>query len=89
MLALAARRLERNGFDVSTAPDGEKAKRACTCGAIDLDMQEQTLELKAAAVIWATGWRPYDAAKIQPYGYGRFANVVTSVEFEPGPWLAR
>ena len=33
-------------------------------------------------MIFATGWRPYDAAKIQPYGYGRFADVVTSVEFE-------
>ena len=30
----------------------------------------------------ATGWKPYDAAKIQPYGYGRFSNVITSVEFE-------
>jgi len=34
------------------------------------------------AVVWATGWKPYDAAKIQPYGYGRFKNVITSVEFE-------
>jgi quinone-modifying oxidoreductase subunit QmoA len=33
-------------------------------------------------VIWATGWRPYDANKIQPYGYDRFANVITSLEFE-------
>jgi len=62
--------------------DAEKAKAACQYGAIDLAMQEQTLTLPAAAVIWATGWKPYDAAKIQPYGYGRFANVVTSVEFE-------
>jgi quinone-modifying oxidoreductase subunit QmoA len=63
-------------------PDAEKARLACKCGAIDLGMKEQTLTLKAAAVIWATGWQPYDAAKIQPYGYGRFPNVVTSVEFE-------
>jgi quinone-modifying oxidoreductase subunit QmoA len=34
------------------------------------------------AIIWATGWKPYDAGKIQPYGYDRFANVITSVEFE-------
>jgi quinone-modifying oxidoreductase subunit QmoA len=33
-------------------------------------------------VVWATGWKPYDAAKIQPYGYDRIANVITSVEFE-------
>jgi quinone-modifying oxidoreductase subunit QmoA len=63
-------------------PEGEKAKAACKVGAVDLGMQEETVELKVGSVIWATGWRPYDAAKIQPYGYGRIPNVVTSLEFE-------
>ncbi|MEJ2456146.1 MAG: FAD-dependent oxidoreductase [Candidatus Thiodiazotropha sp.] len=62
--------------------DAQKAKEACKVNAIDLDMQEETIEFKAGAVIWATGWRPYDANKIQPYGYDRIANVITSVEFE-------
>jgi quinone-modifying oxidoreductase subunit QmoA len=63
-------------------PEAEKAKAACKYNAIDLGMKEETIQLKAGAVIWATGWKPYDAAKIQPYGYDRFANVITSVEFE-------
>jgi quinone-modifying oxidoreductase subunit QmoA len=63
-------------------PEGEKAKAACKVGAVDLGMQEETVEIKVGAVIWATGWKPYDAAKIQPYGYDRFANVITSLEFE-------
>ncbi len=63
-------------------PEAEKAKAACKVGAVDLDMTEQTLTLNVGAVIWATGWKPYDAALIQPYGYGRFANVLTSLEFE-------
>ncbi|PKO62317.1 MAG: heterodisulfide reductase subunit A [Betaproteobacteria bacterium HGW-Betaproteobacteria-18] len=62
--------------------EANKAKAACKVDAIDLAMQEETVELAVGAVIWATGWKPYDAAKIQPYGYGRFPNVVTSVEFE-------
>ncbi len=62
--------------------DADKALAACKAGAIDLAMQEQTVELSVGAVVWATGWKPYDAAKIQPYGYGRFPNVITSVEFE-------
>ncbi|MET0090268.1 MAG: FAD-dependent oxidoreductase [Candidatus Thiodiazotropha sp.] len=62
--------------------DAQKAKDACKVNAIDLDMQEETIEFKAGAVIWATGWKPYDANKIQPYGYDRIANVITSVEFE-------
>ena len=62
--------------------EAQKAKDACKYDAIDLDMQEETIEFKAGAVIWATGWQPYDANKIQPYGYDRYANVITSVEFE-------
>ncbi len=62
--------------------DAQKAKAACKVGAIDLAMQEETVTLSVGAVVWATGWKPYDAAKIQPYGYGRFPNVITSVEFE-------
>jgi len=62
--------------------DADKAKAACKYGAIDLDMKEESIQFKAGAVIWATGWKPYDAAKIQPYGYGRYSNVITSVEFE-------
>ena len=63
-------------------PDGEAAKAACKVNAVDLEMQPETIEIKVGSVVWATGWRPYDAARIQPYGYDRFANVITSVEFE-------
>ena len=62
--------------------DAERARDACRYDAIDLDMQEETLTLPAAAVVWATGWRPYDAARIQPYGYDRIPDVITSVELE-------
>ncbi len=63
-------------------PDAAAAKAACPAGAVDLDMTESEIELRVGSIVWATGWKPYDAAKIQPYGYGRFADVVTSVEFE-------
>jgi quinone-modifying oxidoreductase subunit QmoA len=66
---------------VATA-DGEAAKSACKYGAVDLGMKEASVQLNVGAVVWATGWRPFDANKIQPYGYDRYANVITSVEFE-------
>ncbi len=66
---------------VGTA-DGEAAKAACKFGAVDLGMQEENIEIKVGSVVWATGWRPYDANKIQPYGYDRYDNVITSLEFE-------
>ena len=62
--------------------DADAARSACKYDAIDLDMQPETVELTVGAVIWATGWKPYDAAKIQPYGYDRYPNVITSLEFE-------
>ncbi|WP_428622685.1 CoB--CoM heterodisulfide reductase iron-sulfur subunit A family protein [Sedimenticola sp.] len=62
--------------------EAEKAKAACKVNAVDLEMQEETVSFKAGAVVWATGWQPYDANKIQPYGYDRFQNVITNVEFE-------
>jgi quinone-modifying oxidoreductase subunit QmoA len=62
--------------------DAQKAKDACKYGAIDLEMQEEELTIPCGAVIFATGWKPFDANKIQPYGYDLIANVVTNVEFE-------
>jgi len=62
--------------------DADKAKAACKYDAIDLDMQETSTTITVGAIIWATGWRPFDANKIQPYGYDRYPNVITSVEFE-------
>ena len=66
---------------VGTA-DAERARTACRYDAIDLDMSEQRIDVAAGAIIWATGWRPYDAARIQPYAYAEIPDVVTSVELE-------
>ena len=62
--------------------DGQRAKKACKYDAVDLEMKEELVEMKFGSVIWATGWKPYDASKIQPYGYDRYDNVITSIEFE-------
>ncbi len=67
---------------IAGTAEGEKAKAACKYDAVDLGMQEEAVQLNVGAIVWATGWRPYDAAKIQPYGYDRIANVISSVEFE-------
>ena len=37
---------------------------------------------KIGAIVMATGWVPYDAAKLGHLGYGAFKNVVTNIEFE-------
>ncbi len=63
-------------------PDAERAKAACKYDAVNLDDQEEVISLNAGAIVWATGWQPYAAEKIVYYGYDRFPNVITNVEFE-------
>jgi quinone-modifying oxidoreductase subunit QmoB len=42
----------------------------------------EALEFVAGAIVLATGWKPADETRLHRYGYGRIANVVTSLEFE-------
>ena len=62
--------------------EGKRIKEACKYDAIDLDEKETTFDLNAGAIIWATGWRPYDAAKIEVYSYSRSADIINNVEME-------
>jgi len=41
----------------------KKCVEACQYDAIDLDMQPRTITAKVGAIVWATGWKPYDATK--------------------------
>ncbi len=68
--------------EVIGTPEAERIKQACTYGAVDLEETEETFEIAAGAIIWATGWTPYDAAKITPYSYGLSPDIVTNVELE-------
>jgi len=62
--------------------EAKKCQAVCEYGAIDLDMQETTFDLKVGAIIWAAGWNPYDASKIEYYGFGQYKNVITNVMME-------
>ncbi|RQD60248.1 FAD-dependent oxidoreductase [Desulfonatronovibrio magnus] len=39
-------------------------------------------ELKIGSLVLATGWKPYDASKLDSLGYGKIKNVVTNIELE-------
>lgn len=56
--------------------------KVCQSNAIDFEMKEEVLELMVGAVILAPGFDEYDAVKKYPFGYGRYANVITSIQFE-------
>jgi quinone-modifying oxidoreductase subunit QmoA len=60
----------------------KKCVEACDYDAIDLDMQPRTVVAKVGAIVWATGWRPYDATKLDNLGFGEYPNVITNVMME-------
>jgi quinone-modifying oxidoreductase subunit QmoA len=60
----------------------KKCVEACEYDAIELDMQPKTVTAKVKAIVWATGWKPYDATKIDNLGFGKFKNVITNVIME-------
>ena len=59
-----------------------KCVEACPYDAIELDMGPKTFDLKVGAIIMATGWKPYDANKIDNLGFGRYTDVITNVMME-------
>jgi quinone-modifying oxidoreductase subunit QmoA len=62
--------------------DGQRAKQACPYDAVELEMQPKTLTLNVGAVVWATGWVPYDAKKMDNLGFGRHPNIITNMMME-------
>jgi heterodisulfide reductase subunit A len=69
-------------------------EKFCPTGAIKFDQQDEVLTVKVGNIILATGYDLFDARKIPNYGYGRLANVFTSLEFErmtnaAGPTMGR
>ena len=68
--------------EIIGTPDAARVKEACKYDAIDLDMQTKTLNLNVGAVVWATGWQPYDAAKIDNLGFGQYSNIITNMMME-------
>jgi len=60
----------------------DKCIKACERKTIDFNMKPETLELDVGTIIVATGADVYDPAKLVNYGYTRYPNVITSLEFE-------
>jgi heterodisulfide reductase subunit A len=57
-------------------------EKFCPTNAIDFNQQETILQIDVGQIILATGYDLFDARRIPQYGYGRLANVFSSLEFE-------
>ena len=54
----------------------------CKAQAIDHSMKDEVLNLDVGSVIVATGFDPLDPTPMHEYGYGKYSNVYTNLEFE-------
>jgi heterodisulfide reductase subunit A-like polyferredoxin len=54
----------------------------CEQHAIDHAMKERTVTLEVGSVILTPGFEEFDASRKGEFGYGRYPNAVTSVQFE-------
>ena len=59
-----------------------KCVEVCEKKCIDYDMQDELVELDIGTIIVATGMDVYDPTELDEFGYTRFENVITSMEFE-------
>ena len=57
-------------------------KEICKAGAIDYEDKEKIRDLEVGAVILSPGYEIFNASLSGEYGYGRYPNVITSLEFE-------
>jgi len=57
-------------------------ERVCPAKAVDFDQKPETVNLNVGAIILTPGFEEFDARLKSEYGYGRFRNVVSSIEFE-------
>jgi len=57
-------------------------EKFCDPKAIDFEQKDKTVEVDVGAVIVATGYDSFDPSVITQYGYGRYDNVLTALQFE-------
>jgi heterodisulfide reductase subunit A len=60
----------------------DKCIKACERQAIKFEMKPETIELEVGTIIVATGADVFDPSTLPNYGYGKYPNVITSLEFE-------
>lgn len=65
--------------------NGEKCGvcvRKCPKDCVILDEQDKIVDLEVGNINIATGYELLDVSKVEQYGYGKYPNVLTSLEFE-------
>jgi len=60
----------------------KKGLPGCEADAIDFKQKDEIVEVEVGNIIVATGFQQFDPSVIYQYGYGRYDNILTGLEFE-------
>jgi heterodisulfide reductase subunit A len=74
--------IDRNNCTYFQKGTCRACEKFCPRNAIDFTQKDELLQIEVGQIILATGYELFDARRIEQYGYGRLANVFTSLEFE-------
>jgi heterodisulfide reductase subunit A len=69
-------------IDMSICTKCKKCVELCPTKAIDLDDEETQEKVIATSIILSAGFSEIDPSNLTSFGYGRFKNVLTSLDFE-------
>ncbi len=68
--------------DKLSAEGAKAVKDACKYNAVDLEMQPKVVTINVASIVWATGWTPYDATKMDNLKFGQSDAIITNMMME-------
>ncbi len=60
----------------------EAIKAACPYNAVELDMQPKSFTLQVGAIIWSTGWNPYDPTQMTQLNFNSSPAIITNMMME-------
>jgi quinone-modifying oxidoreductase subunit QmoA len=69
-------------IDMEACTKCGKCVEACKYDAIELDMEPKSFTLDVGSIVWATGWNPYDAAKMDNLKFGQSNGIITNMMME-------
>lgn len=62
--------------------DCKACQEACMFDAVDFSQKDEKVKIDVGAIIVTTGFDMFDVKPLDEYGYGKYPNVYTAMEFE-------